>query len=41
MTETWDEINFGELGRSWWFENGATVQATEQQIVFAAVATMG
>ena len=31
----WDEINFGELGRDWWFSNGATVGATTQQIIFS------
>jgi hypothetical protein len=36
QTDQWDHINFGELGRDWWFENGQTVQATEQQIVFSA-----
>jgi hypothetical protein len=34
--ESWDHISWGELGRPWWFENGQTVQATEQQIIFAA-----
>jgi hypothetical protein len=34
--ENWDQINFGELGRDWWFENGATVGATTQQIIFSA-----
>jgi hypothetical protein len=31
----WDHINFGELGRDWWFSNGQTVQATTQQIIFS------
>ena len=29
------EMNWGELGEQWWKETGATVGATEQQIVFA------
>ena len=31
----WDHINFGELGRDWWFESGATVGATTQQVIFS------
>jgi hypothetical protein len=33
MTE---EIDFGDLGRDWWFEAGANCGASEQQIIFAA-----
>jgi hypothetical protein len=36
QTDEWDHIDFGELGRDWWFENGSTVQATTQQIIFAS-----
>jgi hypothetical protein len=36
QTDEWGHINWGELGRDWWFENGQTVQATEQQIAFSA-----
>jgi hypothetical protein len=35
LTDQTDEI-WGELGEPWWREAGATVQATEQQIIFAA-----
>src|SRR5215472_9118667 len=31
-----NEIDFGELGRDWWFEAGANCGASEQQIIFAA-----
>jgi hypothetical protein len=40
-TDEWDHINFGELGREWWFSNGQTVQATTQQIIFAACRAQG
>jgi hypothetical protein len=40
-TDDWDHINFGELGRDWWFSSGQTVQATTQQIVFAACRAQG
>jgi hypothetical protein len=30
-----DEIEWGELGESWWREAGANCHATEQQIIFA------
>jgi hypothetical protein len=31
-----EQIDFGDLGRDWWYEAGANCGATEQQIIFAA-----